>query len=135
MSVVGLVILLDRLVCIVAEYANNYKDVNMDALLEYVLLYAIIIALGLYLINMGMKIYNQKEIWNGNRVLVLIFMTLFVITRALQLIVNSYDITDFIDVESGIFLSVFIMGALIDEDVKEGMGGKVREDEDFDFLK
>jgi hypothetical protein len=84
---------------------------------------------------MGMKIYNQKEIWNGNRVLVLIFMTLFVITRALQLIVNSYDITDFIDVESGIFLSVFIMGALIDEDVKEGMGGKVREDEDFDFLK
>ena len=135
MSVVGLVILLDRLVCIVAEYANNYKDVNMDAFLEYVLLYAIIIALGLYLINMGMKIYNQKEIWNGNRILILVFMILFIITRALQLIVNSYDITDFIDVESGIFLCVFIVGALIDEDVKEGMGGKVREDEDFDFLK
>ncbi len=121
----GFIFLMDRVLCLFGDgfYEGEFNS-NM------IITYSIVIAFELLITHAGMMIYKGRKLRWGTRWLIVLFMVCFIITRGTQFLMDIYNISDFIDVESSILLCIFIIASLFDEDIKRGMGLKVREDVD-----
>ena len=124
----------DRCICIFGDFAHGSEGYDPDILLSYYLVYFVIIALEVLLMHAGIKIYHGKKVIRSARPLIIIFMIGFILSRGYQLILILTDVSEFLDIESGIFLCIFMLASLYDEDVKVALGAKVYDDSaDFDI--